>query len=388
MTLETIRTHLPAVESSTLPVHLAELRAWAETYNEVARFVAPLVDTPFVPAAFRPEAFVKGRPDEAALAAARETAIASATAAVLYGAAIGFDPLTALQNVYVVGGRPGLYAAAMVAIVQAAGHEVWTEDITDARAVVCGRRKGGSEERVVVTIDQAKKAGWTRNAKYQTEPQSMLWARAASTVCRRIAQDALKGIARSVEELSDEAVVEVGPARTVARKAVEAPTRAAAPAAAPAQGPAPAAERVERPAPGGLPPLPGEEPAEQASVDPAAPGSITERQMRDLGAAFGRLGVGGTGSRARRQAIVGHLLGRTAGPAAELSEADAKTVIDTLEALDGERLRQLEAEISGHSQAGDAEHAETGDTDPETDSDGEQLPDPADGNDPWAGAGE
>lgn len=355
MTIETVRAHLPAVQSSTLPTHLAELRAWADTYTEVARFVAPLVQTPFVPAAFRPEAFLKGRPDEQALAAATEVAVASATAAVLFGAAIGFDPLTALQNVYVVGGRPGLYAAAMVAIVQAAGHEVWTEDITDTRAIVCGRRRGGSEERVIVTMEQARKAGWTRNAKYASEPQSMLWARAASTVCRRIAQDALKGIARSVEELNDEVAVEVRPAaRTVrpAPRAVE-----AAPAVAPAD--APPAARSEayagRPVQDtGLPPLPGEEPA-QPEPEPVMSPAVhmaSKDQQKALGAAFTGLGVK---QREERLAITSRLIGREVTSAVHLTRAEASTLIDTLGGNGEAIVDEHRAEVMAAEAAADSE---------------------------------
>lgn len=125
-----------------------------------------------------------------------------AMAAILYGQTIGMDPMTALQNLYVIGGKPALYARPMVGIVLSQGHEIWTEEMSDAKVVVCGRRKGTEHiERSEWTIDRARLAGYTSNKKYMTDPQSMLYARASGDVARRVAPDALLGMAYNVEEL-------------------------------------------------------------------------------------------------------------------------------------------------------------------------------------------
>lgn len=341
MTVETFQSHVPAVAATHVPDAVHTLRAWASTYAEVALFVAPLVDTPFCPDAFRPKVDPRATAEEKR--AARDVAVASATAAVLYGAGIGFDPLTALQNVYVVGGRPGLYAAAMVAIVQAAGHEVWTEDITDSRAVVCGRRRGTEQvERVTVTIDGAKRAGWTRNQKYSSEPQAMLWARAASTVCRRIAQDALKGIGASVEELEDTASTS-----TTAAAGTRTVQRAAAPqrrAIAPAASEPPIGRPVEDRQ---LPPLP-DEGDELVRVEP-----VTDRTWRALGEVFVALDVKGTGQTERRLDIIERIVGHSVGGRGDVSEADGQLVVDTLRGLDGPGREQLLGRGPAEQPAGD-----------------------------------
>lgn len=329
MTVETFQSHAPAVATTHVPDAVHTLRAWASTYAEVATFVAPLVDTPFCPDAFRPKVDPRATAEEKR--AARDVAVASATAAVLYGAGIGFDPLTALQNVYVVGGRPGLYAAAMVAIVQAAGHEVWTEDITDSRAVVCGRRRGTEQiERVTVTIDGAKRAGWTRNQKYSSEPQAMLWARAASTVCRRIAQDALKGIGASVEELEDSEQTPAAGSSTGTRTVQRAPQRRVV--TAPAADEPPIGRQVEDRQ---LPPLPGEG-DELVRVEP-----VTDRTWRALGEVFVALDVKGTGQTERRLDIIERIVGHHVGGRSDVSEADGQLVVDTLRGLDGPGREQL-----------------------------------------------
>ena len=147
------------------------------------RIAEVLCKTSFAPTHFR------GKPEEAAVA-------------VLYGQTIGFDPMTSIQQLYVIGGKPALYTRAMVAIVLAAGHEMWTETSTDEKVVVCGRRRGSEHtERSEWSVDRAKLAGYLTNKKYQTDPQAMLYARASGDVARKVAPDALLGMAYTVEEM-------------------------------------------------------------------------------------------------------------------------------------------------------------------------------------------
>lgn len=268
----------------------AALVAWADAASAAHRLAAPLCRTDFVPQHFR------GKED-------------SATAAILYGAEAGLSPLQALQGIFVIGGRPGMYARVMHALTLAAGHEVWTEESTDSRAVVCGRRKDARhEERVVVTMDQARKAGWTSNKKYATEPATMLLARAQSQLCRRIAPDALLGLAYSVEELEDETTPTVTvaaqqPAKRVARKAV---------------APAPPADE---------PPL-DDEPTPAAEPDEPATDGITPPQLKKLHAAMGDRGFS---DRAAGLDYLSQVIGRDITTSKDLTKDEASRVIDLLE---------------------------------------------------------
>ena len=63
------------------------------------------------------------------------------------------------------------------------------------------RRGAEHVTRETWTTQRAQRAGYTNNKKYQTDPQAMLYARAASDVCRQIAADVLAGIGHSVEEM-------------------------------------------------------------------------------------------------------------------------------------------------------------------------------------------
>lgn len=159
------------------------LEAWAQAAHAAAMLGTALSKTSFVPATFR------NKPEECA-------------AAILFGDEIGLSPTQAVQSVFVIGGKPGMYARTMVAIVLAAGHSVETVTKTDSKVTVRGRRKGSEtwiEE--TWTTERARRAGYTNNKKYETDPQSMLYARAASDICRQVAPDALAGIGYSVEEL-------------------------------------------------------------------------------------------------------------------------------------------------------------------------------------------
>jgi hypothetical protein len=184
-----------------LPSTASMIQNAAQDLTAAHYLAKALCNTSFAPTHFR------GKPEEGA-------------AAIMYGDTIGLDPLAALQNIFMISGKPGLYARTMVAIVLSKGHEVWTEEDTPQKVTVCGRRKGTDKiERSEWTIERARVAGYTNNAKYKTDPQAMLYARAAGDVARKVAPDALLGMAYNVEELMLEPQ-EAGPT-TVSRSGTD-----------------------------------------------------------------------------------------------------------------------------------------------------------------------
>jgi hypothetical protein len=286
---------------------LARLGEWVRAAESAQELVAQLVDTPFVPDAYRPRVDPRETPQQKA--AARQIAVATGTAAVLQGITLGLDPLTALQQIYVVHGRPGMYTEIKVALVKSRGHEVWTEDISDSRAVVCGRRKGTDYvERVTVTMDQARKAGWTTNQAYTKTPQDMLYARAAGRVCDRIAPDVLMGIA-SVEEIQDtvQTTAEAGNGhRTVTPRRKAAAAIEATVSEDPPLEDTPAAD-----------PAPAEEPR-----------LITTAQSRKM---FALLREQGLTDRDAALTFISNLVERQLESSKELTVDEARVVIDALE---------------------------------------------------------
>lgn len=287
------------------------LVAWAASLKAAHQIGTALCNTSFVPATF------KGKPEEAA-------------AAILFGDEIGLTPTQSLQSVYVISGKPALYARAMVAIVLAAGHEIETVEKADAKVTVRGRRRGSENWTTETwTTARAQKAGYLSNKKYATDPEAMLYARAASDLCRQIAPDALAGIGYTVEEL------EIGEPTTVIVARADKPkvTRAAAPEpvepafAVVDRVVGPLTEKVPLEAPGA--PFVVTEILDAEVVEESAP-AITDAQLRKLGAAMGEVGIS---DRAARLQYVSGVVGHEVTSSKELTKAEASMVIDALAEL-------------------------------------------------------
>lgn len=174
MTTVAVREGTAAV---AVPDAVLSLADWAQQLDAAMRIAKAVCTTTFVPKHFQ------GKPEEAA-------------AAILTGHELGLGPMASLRIFYNINGRNEMYAEAKVAILTSHGHRVWTVERTDESVTVAGRRKGEEHvESITITIEQAKKAGWTSNAAYGKTPQDMLYARAAGRVCRLVAPELLHGIA-------------------------------------------------------------------------------------------------------------------------------------------------------------------------------------------------
>lgn len=165
-----------------------DLAAWAGAMGDAMTLAKGLAGTAFVPPHFQ------GKPADTAVA-------------IMKGAALGLDPVAALESIYVISGKPALYAKSMVALILARGHEVWTEEADATKVTVKGRRHGSSHvEESTWDVARVKAAGLDRNRQYAAHPEAMLYARAAADVCRRIAPDVLAGLSYGVEELQEPAI--------------------------------------------------------------------------------------------------------------------------------------------------------------------------------------
>ncbi|MGN7133406.1 hypothetical protein ACTHQY_09045 [Rhodococcoides corynebacterioides] len=183
---------------------LAVLKQHAEAMSVAFKLASSMAKTTLVPKIYQ------GEPE-------------NATAAILYGMELGLNPIQSLQQIFVVHGTPAIYARTMVALVMSHGHRIWTVASTDESVTVAGQRNGEEIVESTWTIDRATKAGyvpqidpqtgeyaknkWGKldgNMKYLTDPQGMLYAKAAATVCRQIAPDILLGIAYTAEDLQSE----------------------------------------------------------------------------------------------------------------------------------------------------------------------------------------
>ena len=164
---------------------MSQLVMHAQNMSAAKQLADALCATDIVPAHY------KGKPGNGA-------------AAILYGDEIGLNPIQSLQNIFIVQGKPAIYARTAVALVRRHGIKVKTAASCDESVTVIAERDGDTEE-ATWDIARATKAGYLSNAKYKSNPQEMLYSKAAMEVCRKIAPDVLLGIAYSGEELELEA---------------------------------------------------------------------------------------------------------------------------------------------------------------------------------------
>lgn len=260
------------------------LVAWAKAASAANQLARALATTAFVP---------KGMTDPG-----------NATAAILMGDELGLSPIASLRSIYVVHGTPAMYARTMVALTQAHGHQVWTEESTPAKVTVCGRRRGSEHtERVTWSMDRARKAGYTSNAKYQTNPEEMLYAKAAAEVCRKIAADVLAGAPYSVEDIESEETTTTTVSRGSGAKRTV--SRATAPE----------------------PPEPELDDAQPAAEPTPEPDAITEAQRRKMGALMREAGITERDDALR---YVAETIGREVESRNDLTKSEASDVIDAL----------------------------------------------------------
>lgn len=269
-----------------------DLVQWVEQAQAAHTLAVTLCKTAFVPAHFR------NKPDDTA-------------AAILTGHELGMSPLAAVRSIFIIAGTPGMYAKAMVAVLQSKGHDVWVVEQSDDKVVVRGQRKG-SEHVHETTWDRARvvKAKLVSNAKYQESPQQMMVARGQAEICRQVASDALHGIPYAIEETE---YFEAEAAQVAAPRVTKAEILGTPPAA------------IEQ-----------HEHADAELVDEPPVAMMAEGQKRKLFAICAELGD----DRERRLTRVSMILGRDVETTRTLTRFDAGTVLDALDAEVARRRRE------------------------------------------------
>lgn len=193
------------IRSETVDLGLtaeSSLTEWAKEAREAHVIAQSLAKTAFVSTTLR------GKPEEV-------------TGAILTGHEVGLKPMAAVRSIDIIQGTPAMRAVAMRALVQSAGHDVWVEESSLTRAVVCGQRKGSQHvQKSTWTIDRAKRLGLTSKDNWSKQPDAMLIARATAECCRLVAADVLLGLPYAAEELQDlEPETESKPRKRTAKRA-------------------------------------------------------------------------------------------------------------------------------------------------------------------------
>jgi len=183
------------------------------------------------------------------------------------GLELGLSPMTALQSIAVINGRPTVWGDVALGLCHATGQveefSEWYEDdkgerlsrnpvaFTDGIAAVCKvKRKGQEAQESSFSVADAKRAKlWGKQGPWSEYPARMLKARARGFAIRDAFPDALKGlyVAEEVRDMPPEvdvtpkaAGVEVKKAKLEPRKKVEveeAPAIEAPPVEAPQETP-------------------------------------------------------------------------------------------------------------------------------------------------------
>lgn len=290
----------PANVLGTPGAGTVKLAEWAMELTAAHQLGTALSGTQFVPRDFQ------GKPDACA-------------AAILAGKSLGLDPMNALSNIFVVHGKPAMYARTMAALVLREGHEVIRSAASDSSVTVRARRKGSREwQEFTWDIQRADKAGYLSNAKYKTNPIEMLTAKALAEACRVIAPDVLTGVAAySVEEVELEDMGEQPKAPSAASRLAEA-----------AASPAPSRAEHSLAAHKGDPFIGPEEVTEDVPPAPTEEPKCSRSQQTKLGNA---LKANGHTTKDEMLRITSAWVGRDVASSAELTVTEANEFTKELE---------------------------------------------------------
>lgn len=303
MTIETITaTDELDVLPASRPVQAdaaGQLRMHAQAMSDAKHLADALCDTDLVPATYR------GKPGNGA-------------AAILYGSELGLNPIQSLQNIFVVHGQPAIYARTAVALLKRHGVKFHTIE-SSPQSVTVRAVRGDETEESTWDIKRATTAEYTKNRKYQTNPQEMLWAKAAMEVSRKIAPDILLGIAYSFEELEMEPTA--APRKVASSRRGVDGLRAAI---------APAAQVVE------VEPEPEPAVAEPVAAAPADPNAMSPTTRKKwIGAMFAALAEADCEDRDDQLTVITELAQRRGNPPEHrdgITDAELRLVVNALNA--------------------------------------------------------
>lgn len=139
---------------------------------------------------------------------------ANVLVAVQLGMELGVSPMQALQNIYVINGRPAIFGDLLPAIVLGSGLLEGIDEKGDDKQASCTvKRKGFASITRTFSMAEAEKAGLTnRNPTYKAYPKRMLAMRARAYAFRDMFADVLKGVAIK-EDIEDVEERDVTPAQ-------------------------------------------------------------------------------------------------------------------------------------------------------------------------------
>ena len=156
-----------------------------QSFESAQRIAASLADSALVPNAYRGQ---QGLPN--------------CIVAIEIANRMGMSPFQVMQNLNVIHGRPSWSSQFIIGLIQGCGRFqgfTYTETADSCQCFAALKTTGEQVSGPKITLDMAKREGWTKNTKWSTMPQTMLRYRAASAFGRFQIPDLILGI-QSVEE--------------------------------------------------------------------------------------------------------------------------------------------------------------------------------------------
>ena len=156
-----------------------------QSFESAQRIAASLADSALVPNAYRGQ---QGLPN--------------CIVAIEIANRMGMSPFQVMQNLNVIHGRPSWSSQFIIGLIQGCGRFegfTYTETSDSCQCFAVLKTTGEQVSGPKITLDMAKREGWTKNTKWSTMPQTMLRYRAASAFGRFHIPDLILGI-QSVEE--------------------------------------------------------------------------------------------------------------------------------------------------------------------------------------------
>jgi len=156
-----------------------------QSFESAQRIAASLADSALVPQAYR-----------------GQTGLPNCIVAIEIANRMGMSPFQVMQNLNVIHGRPSWSSQFIIGLIQGSNRfDGFTYDETadSCQCLAVLKTTGEQVSGPRITMDMAKKEGWTKNPKWQSMPQTMLRYRAASAFGRFHIPDLILGI-QSVEE--------------------------------------------------------------------------------------------------------------------------------------------------------------------------------------------
>ena len=156
-----------------------------QSFESAQRIAASLADSALVPVAYRGQ---QGLPN--------------CIVAIEIANRMGMSPFQVMQNLNVIHGRPSWSSQFIIGLIQGCGRFEsfsYSEKTDSCQCFAILKTTGEQVSGPKITLDMAKKEGWTKNSKWSTMPQTMLRYRAASAFGRFHIPDLILGI-QSVEE--------------------------------------------------------------------------------------------------------------------------------------------------------------------------------------------